>query len=580
MRIVAFFCFIAAVQYLVMYAIFEEQTSRTLQQNIDSFMNSFAQTVSNGLDDYIEELDRTAKIILGNQQIQEALERRNDPQYSELQRLQDDEMMQSIIFSFTALRDSAQIVLMDQDGEVVLKPLNVYSGMDRNLFEDEYIRKNTRRLQQGEFLLVPSCYTGYRDYSGKPVFLLVRALRDIQSHVVAYIAISFSDSVMQAKLAEYSSQIPGVEIDLLDATQTVVACLDTDIAGEKLQDLDQSEYHQVSCASETTGWETVVRIPNDYLYSNFSQSNWAIVPMILILLVGSVALGFYTLCYVVKPIERLNRAMERVERGDWTVRLREDRSCRDIREMNRGFNTMVQEIDRLTGRILEEHIMLKDAQMAALRYQINPHFLYNSLQTIEAIAEVRNVPEIQLISKSMGSVLRYNIRGFETVRLREELDMIEAYLQIEQIRFSDTLDCRICVGPEEADCEILKFILQPIVENCLVHGLKGTGERKIRIEAAIRDGTDLLIDVYNTGKPIPPKRLQELRQMLRPGQPDDAAWATQRIGLLNVHKRLTNRFGEQYGVALLFSNEAGTCIRLSMPKRQGGEHEKHLDRGR
>lgn len=500
--------------------------------------------------------------------------RRNNPDCDKRQILQDDEMMQSIIFSFMALRDSAQITLMNHDGDIILKPLNVYSGVDRNLFEDEYIRKNKRRLQQGKALLVPSCYTAYRDYSGKPVFLLVRALRDIQSDIVAYISISFSDQVMRTKLMELGGNISEAEIEILDPiTHRTIADLEN-----KSSSVSQKDCYQVSCHSDFTGWDIVVRIPNDYLHHNFAEKNWLVIPLILILLLGSTALGGYTYFNIIKPIEQLNKAMKKVEQGDWSVRLESDLVCHDIQTMNHGFNTMVGEIDHLTARILEERMMLKDAQMAALRYQINPHFLYNSLQTIEAIAEVKEIPDIQMISKSMGDILRYNIRGFETVTLREELNMIRAYLQIEKIRFGDALEFQIDVEKQDEECEILKFILQPIVENCIVHGLSSSKNKKIRIFANIYKNSVLLINVYNNGIPIPETRLREIQNCLQASrESNDITWVSKGIGLMNVHKRLINRFGEKFGVAILFSNENGTCIQLSLPKKQGGNHEKDFD---
>lgn len=554
--------------------IFSKNAESAIQNNIETFAESYSQSISTALDSYIEELDRISKIILGNQQIQEALRRRNSSNYSNLQILQDNEMMQSVIFSFTALRDSTQIVLADQDGNVVLKPLNAYQGTRENLFVDKFILEHKSQLNKGDFLLVPSCYTTYKNYSGKPVFLLIRALRNLQSETEAYIAILFSERILDTLLKEYQDNISGVEIDILDSTGTVVAGLDGQ-TGETFKDLD-NRYHKTVCHSEITGWDTVVRIPNEYLYQSFQERNWMIVPMFLIIALGSLLLGVYLYFSVIQPVNRLNRAMKQVEKGDWELRLKESQFSRTMQTLYHGFNSLIAEIGHLTERIMREKILFKDAQMAALRYQINPHFLYNSLQTIEAIAEVRDVPEIQMISRSMGEMFRYNIRGFETVQLWEEIKMIEAYLKIEQIRFGDTFQWVLEIGETEGRCEILKFILQPIVENCIVHGLKDEKENIVKIRSEIKNGT-LILEVFNSGRPIEEERLRQLRENLyKSRQETDISWVSESIGVMNVHKRLINRFGKEYGVEIVYSDSRGTCIRLSMPEKYGRNYEKRI----
>ena len=271
---------------------------------------------------------------------------------------------------------------------------------------------------------------------------------------------------------------------------------------------------------------------------------------------------------IIVPMKKLNDSMKKVELGEWDVRINERAYSREIAKVYYGFDEMVKEIARLTEKNLQEQIMFKDAQMEALRYQINPHFLFNTLQTIEAIAEVYDVPEIRVISKSMGNMFRYNIRGFEVVTLDEELEMIDSFMQIEKIRFGEDFIYQIVVEQEERDQKILKFILQPIVENCIQHGLSGNN-KWIKI-TAFSDDKVLTIQVINSGKAMAHQEIQEINTMLeKSSYSSDVGWVSNGIGMLNVHRRLITRFGSQYGVRILYSDERGTCVQLTMPKGYG-----------
>lgn len=267
--------------------------------------------------------------------------------------------------------------------------------------------------------------------------------------------------------------------------------------------------------------------------------------------------------------KKVNRSMKKVQSGDWTVQIIDKAPNNDISRVYRGFDEMVNEIDRLTKKNLQEQIMFKDAQMEALRYQINPHFLFNTLQTIEAIAEVYEVPEIQVISKSMGNMFRYNIRGFEVVTLNEELEMIDSFMQIEKIRFGEQFVYEIDADEADRKRRILKFILQPIIENSIKYGLKGSGKKWIKV-CSFSEHSVLTIDVINSGNVMEKERVEEINLMLDEARNSvDVSWISDSIGMMNVHRRLITRFGPAYGVCILYSDERGTCVRLTMPDEYG-----------
>lgn len=561
---------IILIQSAIIMRYTNKKASEEIAVQVDQYMKTYSETLSTELDSMLEELNRNTKIILGNELVQGAIQRRYEPGYNRVQEVEDTEIIQYIIFSFTALRDDTQMLLADRDGKIFLKAAGSYNGSENNIFENDYLKKKKETLDKGEYVIVPAYNSHFYDYSNKPVYMLVRSLKNINDgKIIAYMGTLFPATNVERMLDTAATGIPGVEIYLLDDEKHIFASTDQEMVGFVMDKNNTDGFKEISRHFSTNGWELCLRIPPTSISDNFVSSWNAVFPVLLtiILIFGFLWCMFIYLMIIV-PMKKLNVSMKKVELGEWDVRINERAYSREIAKVYYGFDEMVKEIARLTEKNLQEQIMFKDAQMEALRYQINPHFLFNTLQTIEAIAEVYDVPEIRVISKSMGNMFRYNIRGFEVVTLDEELEMIDSFMQIEKIRFGEDFIYQIVVEQEERDQKILKFILQPIVENCIQHGLSGNN-KWIKI-TAFSDDKVLTIQVINSGKVMAHQEIQEINTMLeKSSYSSDVGWVSNGIGMLNVHRRLITRFGSQYGVRILYSDERGTCVQLTMPKGYG-----------
>ncbi len=418
---------------------------------------------------------------------------------------------------------------------------------------------------------MPACNSDFEDYSGNPVYMLVRSLKDINNgNIIAYMVTLFPSKYIDAMLYDAAQGIRNIEIHILDQTQEIIAGTDQSMIGVVLNQNNADKFKEISCISAATGWKVLLRMPTEYLNKNFVSSWEEILPVIMVTtLLCGLLWCLITYSSIVMPIKKVNWSMKKVQSGDWTVQIMDRAPSIDISRLYHGFDEMVNEIGRLTRKNLQEQIMFKDAQMEALRYQINPHFLFNTLQTIESIAEVYEVPEIQVISKSMGNMFHYNIRGFEVVTLDEELEMIDSFMQIEKIRFGDQFVYEIEAGEKDRKRRILKFILQPIVENSIKYGLSGNENKWIRIDS-FSEHSVLTIDVVNSGNPMEQERVRKINLMLEEAKNSaDVGWLSDSIGMMNVHRRLITRFGPAFGVCILYSDERGTCVRLTMPDEYG-----------
>lgn len=264
-----------------------------------------------------------------------------------------------------------------------------------------------------------------------------------------------------------------------------------------------------------------------------------------------------------KPIIGLSRKMQTTDIHNFSaetpIRRRDE-----IGLLQESFERMMERNQELVAREYQSEIEKKNAQLQALQAQINPHFLYNTLQVIGGMSVTGRGEEIYPVVTALGDILRYAM-GFsqEMVTLEQEITYLQSYISIQNSRFDNRLQFETEISGAAARAYIPKLILQPLVENCLEHGLarKG-GEWHIRLEACEEPETDvLIIRVSDNGTGMEEEQLEELRSILeRDGR--DALSSSAHIGLRNVNARVRMRSGPGYGVEMQSSREEGTTITI------------------
>jgi two-component system, sensor histidine kinase YesM len=232
--------------------------------------------------------------------------------------------------------------------------------------------------------------------------------------------------------------------------------------------------------------------------------------------------------------------------------------------------------DRMVGRLSEaiksnylERLERQQAQLDALQFQVNPHFLYNTLESMNAIAIARGCPEIGEISQRLGAMFRYNVGtgSKDEVLLRQELEQVENYMAIQRIRFSGRFELFVDVDAALAQYPVHKFILQPLAENAVIHGLEPREGRGVIEIRASEKAEGIAIAVADDGAGIVADRLERLRAEL--GDAGSAFTAQAGIGLLNVHKRLRLFYGPPYGLSIESAAGRGTVVTLLLPAPRG-----------
>ena len=299
------------------------------------------------------------------------------------------------------------------------------------------------------------------------------------------------------------------------------------------------------------------------LWENFWLLALAAVAILLAALVSSIVISRA----LSRPLKGLSRAMRQFEKNADTFTYAPVGGAREVQELSESFGHMVVKIQHLMETVRREEINLRKTELKALQAQINPHFLYNTLDSIAWMCEQgRNDEAVQMVN-ALAQLFRISIsRGHELIPIRSELRHAESYLKIQKHRYKNQFSYRFDVDESCLDFLCNKITLQPIIENAIYHGINGLvdeGEIVITLRA---DGSDVVFTVADNGVGMEEEQIQAI---LRKDRSDHTG-----IGIKNVNDRLKIYFGEGYGITIDSEPDVGTTVTIRMPQvREEGEYE-------
>lgn len=297
---------------------------------------------------------------------------------------------------------------------------------------------------------------------------------------------------------------------------------------------------------------------------------------VLLLIVFLVFLIALILKKVIEPLSRFQIHIEKLtennryekQNTEWNTK----DQCKEIVKINDAFDHLMDEQKKLNRRIFqtasdlyEAKIQKQEAELSYMRSQIDPHFLYNTLETIRKMALEKNAPEVANMAVDMGKIFRYSTKGEEIVTLQEELEMVKSYLRIQQKRFGDRVQVFYFIPDEAAHCMVMKMILQPVIENAIIHGLEEKEtEGSLYIGAKISENT-LILTVKDDGVGISEEKLQKINSELEREVYD----TSRHVGIINTQARIRLKYGSEYGITVESLQGDGTSIQIKMPAKRG-----------
>ncbi|WP_310831024.1 sensor histidine kinase [Paenibacillus pedocola] len=373
-------------------------------------------------------------------------------------------------------------------------------------------------------------------------------------------------------LLDHYKPTPGSRIYIVDQTGTIAISPEESLIGQNISTRDY--FSKISPADAASGTFHSFRhvIGGEKMlvsYQNIQATGWTILSFSPVSELNGELASFQRVMYVVigicmllsltmalllsenisAPIRKFIQSMSHAESGNFNIIIRYRRKDEFSYLFNR-YNKLLQQIKALIDKLYVTELRKKEAELKTLQAQINPHFLYNTLDSINWLAINHNVPEISSMVTSLSDFFRYSLsKGRNIIPLRDELKQVESYLGIQQFRFQDKLEYELeDVDPRLlTECLVVKLSIQPLVENAIIHGIqqrRGKGKIRIRVTSAQEV---LFVSVFDDGVGADPERLNLLLTDQQPGN--------QSYGIRNVHTRIQQFFGEAYGIRYYTNNE-------------------------
>lgn len=401
-----------------------------------------------------------------------------------------------------------------------------------------------------------------------------KAVRDHKGDLLGYVTASLDRSGFNRLLGGHYDA--ACEVLLLDrnwrtvyysrpaqARDTAEALRSQLLAGEPLSGTD-GDYRYIAAKHPETGFTLILQQPRTftgqvmeaiYLVSAFVGSLCILLSLLFTWLLSR---------YLSEPVHQLDQAMGEVERGRLDVRLEPGRED-ELGRLAGSFNRMTEEYRLNLDRSVRRQRELNETKLRMMQAQLNPHFLYNTLDTMKWLGVVHHTPQVAELATGLAAILRAGIDGDEIVTLEQELDLVERYVDIQAIRFEDRFTCEIDVAERFRSCLVPKLALQPLVENAILHGVSDMEEGYVKLWAE-EDGGDLLLTVSDNGPGIPPEILEKLNS-------PDKRIPGGHLGLFNVDSIIRLHYGPRYGLSARVLPGEGSRVRLRLPvKREEGSY--------
>lgn len=318
----------------------------------------------------------------------------------------------------------------------------------------------------------------------------------------------------------------------------------------------------VTCVSEYTGWKYVALFRFGDFLNQLYEVRKLFLPIIffVLFLAFSISAAFMKAAYA--PVDKMIKAMKEIGEGNLDVRISEKRSD-EFQLAFDGFNAMAEELGSLVEKLTKEQLLNKEARIKLLQAQVNPHFLYNTLDSVYSIAVINNQNQIAKMVYAMSAFFRVSLSsGKDIITLKDALKISDSYMTIQRIRFEDKFSYHVDIPASLMKAKVPKLILQPFVENSVYHGLEpkeGTGE--LFIFGRNENGT-LVLSVEDNGIGIPRKKMLSIDRMLNDestGNPEN------NFAIHNINLQIRLMYGFQYGVRIESRESEGTKVSISIP---------------
>ncbi|HAA25536.1 MAG TPA: sensor histidine kinase [Ruminiclostridium sp.] len=542
---------------VTLYSVF----SKTAERNAASSTQQIIEQVNINLENYLMEMMEVSSHISNNLSI------------DNLDNLSD------ILSVTTGIRkDIVTVAVFNADGEIVV--CNPKGEYDKNykISEQKWFQYSLDNIEEYNFVSphVQRLFVGMRPW----VVSLCRGTKVSANNETWVVMVDMNFSVMEQLCKKVSLGKRGY-IYVIDQYGDIVYHPQQQIiyVGLKHEDIkfalekeDGSYYYDLMGERRIvtintvkyTKWKIIGISYLDEIVENRKSLSTLVVFISIFSLLFVIAASLFVSAKISEPIKKLEREMKKVESGNFNIDIDIDidaQSEDEVKRLSKAFNMMVKRIQNLMEQIISEQEAKRKSELKALQAQINPHFLYNTLDSIVWMNENKDYAGVTTMVVALSQFFRISIsRGKELIPVSDEIEHIKSYLTIQKIRYKNKFTFNIDAQPEALGYKTLKLILQPIVENAIYHGVEQLyDEGIINIRVSV-EGETVLFQVIDNGYGIKPDILKNILNRKDGSKSDHGG-----VGLKNVNERIKLFFGELYGIEIFSTLDVGTTVNIRIP---------------
>ncbi|MBP1993332.1 sensor histidine kinase [Paenibacillus eucommiae] len=569
------------IPFLITFNLIDKPLEKVIEQKIGESAREALTLINFNVEIILQDMLKSSVEISKNPNVVTLL--KNPNHYSDYEKLRlKDEVLNNMFSSFYS---DTYVTLTDYQGNWYstryIESSQIPSYIGSQWYKDLLDKPNQLRWIFN--------YTDFIYIDKTPIISLIKTVTDHQTKQNLGLLIY---SVAETDIRKYLSTLEG-QVFLIDEEGTVVSSPDKDRIGNNVTGEafmtgvgERSEGQVIVTTDETkwivnydtveqTAWKIVQIIPYDTVFKQIfdirEMNIWIVALIFLIFMIITLTISFG----ISRPLKLLNKRMQGAEAKNFDSML-SIAGPKEIATLIGTYNKMIKQIKELLIRLKEEFQQKEDMRFQALQAQINPHFILNTLNNIKWMAYIKQDREVGDMLSSLGIILESSIGrgGSSLIRLREEIHYIENYISLMKLKYNEKLSVQYSIPDELLDCEVIKFILQPIIENSIYHGIEAiAGQGEIRIEAKVEEGR-FIISVYDNGVGMSKDKLDQVNDWL---EQRSSGKLPHRIGIKNVHDRIRLQYGESFGIQIRSVPSEGTIVDVLLPLKKLEERTDEIE---
>lgn len=580
-RMILLYSLLVVVFLLVIGSISILAFSNIIDNTTKNYTNQIISQVNSNIGYYIEEMEQIADIANYDYDIQKRLK---NHLLSPAERYTSTSHISNFLDDMAAMREDIEAILIFGNDESIIVNKNAGELNSNYNFKRQSWYKRAIQARGSSVTIIPHKQSYISD-SSDLVFSLSRSINNFDSN--EQIGIILIDLNLEALSSICSSVELGEDgyIMIIDDESNVIYHPDysymyrswdemyikeifksDDLLIQYALENDTGSFRKVIDGETklvmynkmpSTGWTILGIVPQAYMVKQQEQITFFILFVGLLCVCGAILITLFLSSHIFRPINKLRDKMALAEKGDLSVSVTSAKYS-EIGALNDSFNRMIGRIDNLMTKVVDEEREKRKAELKALQAQINPHFLYNTLDSIIWMAE-SNRKEVVVMADSLAKLFRLSLsKGRQFITIREEIEHVRNYLIIQSMRYKDKFKYVIDVDEELYEMQSLKLILQPLVENAIYHGIKNKRyQGNILIKGRLFLG-DVLLQVMDDGIGI---SKNDLKNILT----NNTNKSIGGVGVRNVNERIKLYYGQQYGLEFISEKGVGTVVDIWFP---------------